>query len=205
MVKINKLISDYIQANVFIAEKGDECLIIDCGASVEDVKKVVGNRKVAGILLTHGHYDHSRYCIEYSKAFNCPVTANNNVVKTMTDIQAIYSDKGQTIEDFSNFKFIEGDITLKLGSFDIKCYYCPGHSVCCECYLIDGNLFAGDVLFYKAMGRTDLKFSNKYEMHDSLEKLKNLDFDMVYSGHGVESSKKDQQLSIPILQRFLYR
>lgn len=204
-MKIFKLVSDYLDANVFVIEKGNCCLIIDSGARVEDVKSVVGSKKVLAIFLTHGHYDHSRFCLEYAKEFDCPVFANKNIIKTMTDKEAIYSPKGEIIEDFSYFHFIEGDKVITFDDFIVDCYYCPGHSVCSECYLIEKDLFAGDVLFDKGFGRVDLKFSNRDDMVKSLTKLESLNFSKVYSGHGDESDYKSQQRNLTIFKKFLSR
>ena len=204
-MKIHKLVSDYYDANVFVLEKSGNCLIVDSGVNIELIKKVVGDKKVLGVLLTHGHYDHSRYCNEYAREFDCKVYANKNVVKTMTDSEAVYSPNGETINDFSKFCFIDGDKNLKLDDFAIDCYYCPGHSICSECYLIEKNLFAGDVLFDKGFGRVDLKFSDKEKMLKSLTKLESVKFQTLYSGHGGESGYQNQIRNISLFKKFLSR
>lgn len=202
-MKTTKIVSDFLNANVFVIEDKGQCIIIDSGADIEFVKKAVDNTKVVGILLTHGHYDHSRYCIEYSSFFDCQIFAHKNIVKTMQDPKIMYSLGNFTINNFSNFQFIDGDQKLKLGNFDIQCYYCPGHTDCCECYLINGQLFAGDVLFDKTIGRTDLFNSNENDMLASLKKLENIDFEKVYSGHGKESERNEQLKNIAFFKEYL--
>ena len=204
-MKIHKLTSDYINANVFILEKNNKCLIIDCGVSLEEVEKVVENREVVGILLTHGHYDHSRFCLKYSKRFNCKIFASKYITKMIKDPEAIYSPNGEIISDFSNFVLFSKDVDFKLVDFKINAYYCPGHSICSACYMIDENLFAGDVLFNKGIGRTDLKYSDTKDMLDTLLKLNKLTFKTVYSGHGQESNFSEQQRNISVFIKFLKR
>ncbi len=202
---ITKTIGQYLDANVHIYEKNGEVLIIDCGASVNKVKELVGSNKVIGILLTHGHFDHSCYCLEYSKEFGVKIYANENIVKTLSSGDAIYSEDKSTINDFSNFVFLSGDGKIEIGNFIVSYYHSPGHSICCECYLIDGNLFAGDVLFDRSIGRTDLINSDKNQMYDSLCKLENVVFDTVYSGHGDENNYAQQMKNIKVYKRFLTR
>lgn len=202
---ITKTIGQYLDANVYVFEKNGEALIIDCGASVDKVKELVGDKKVVGILLTHGHFDHSSNCLEYAKEFGVKIYTNENIDKTLSNSDAIYSEDKSTINDFSNFVFLSGDGEIEIGNFKIDFYYCPGHSICCECYLIDGNLFAGDVLFDRSIGRTDLINSDKNQMYSSLCKLENLVFETAYSGHGVESSYAQQMKNIKVYKRFLSR
>ena len=202
-MKTIKIVSDFLGANVFVVKDKCQCIIIDCGVNVNAVKKAVGKTKVAGILLTHGHYDHSRYCLKYAKQFGCKIFAHQNVIKTMQDPKIMYSLGNFIIDDFSDFCFLNYDQKLKLGDFDIDCYYCPGHTDCCECYLINGQLFAGDVLFDKTIGRTDLVNSNEGDMLNSLLKLKNVDFEIVYSGHGEESNHEEQLKNIAIFKEYL--
>ena len=204
-MQIQIVLGQFLDANVYIVSKGDNCLIIDSGAKLEDVKEVVGNKKVYGVLLTHGHYDHSYNCNRYAESFDCKIYANVNIKKTLTDPTAIYSEDGTTIEDFSRFEFIEQDKTIEVGDFSIKCYYCPGHSICSECYVVDGVMFAGDVLFEKGIGRCDLKFSDKKMMYESLVKLETTEFDRVFSGHGKDSNHEMQMRNIQVYKKFLTR
>jgi len=146
-MQIENIISDILESNTYILKKDGEALIVDCGCTLDKVENAVGVNKVVGVLLTHGHYDHSINCNEYAKKFGCKIYANAMAAETVTDFEANYSDDKSVIEDLSNFVFIEKDMTLVLGNFQVECISAPGHCHCCECYLVEGNLFAGDVLF----------------------------------------------------------
>lgn len=203
-MKVTRIIGEVYDANVFVLEKEDECLIIDSGASLEKVKNIVKNKKIQGVLLTHGHYDHSLYCNEYAKEFNCSIYAHKDITKTMKDKKANYSEEF-IFDDFSKFVFINEDKKIKLGCFEIECFYCPGHSICCEVYKIKNELFSGDVLFARGVGRTDLVNSDKEQMFNSLCKLENIKFNTVHSGHDDDSTYEWQQKNIKIFKRFLAR
>ncbi len=204
-MNIQRLVSNMLESNVYIIEKDNKVIIIDCGCELEMVVNAVGSRKVVGIFLTHGHYDHSKYCNQYAEKFNVPIYANKKICETLKDSEAIYSEDGSIINDLKRFKFIENDCTLNIDCFKIECFSCGGHCSCCECYLIDGNLFAGDVLFERSVGRTDLKGSDKSEMYDTLCKLENVNFERVFSGHGEGTSREEQQKNIKVYKRFLTR
>ncbi len=194
-----------LESNVYILEKDNKVLIIDSGCQLELIEKAVGERKVVGVLLTHGHYDHSKYCNQYAERFNVSIYASKNIAQTLKDKEANYSEDGCTIDDLSKFVFIEKDGKLNIDCFEIECFEAGGHCKCCMCYLIEGNLFAGDVLFARCIGRTDLKGSDKNEMFNSLCKLENVDFKQVYSGHGESTSNIEQQKNIKVYKKFLTR
>lgn len=204
-MKITQIKSNILDSNVFVVEKNRHCLIVDCAVKLEKVTEIVGGCIVDGILLTHGHFDHCAYCNEYARKFGTKIYANAKVISTMADEDANYSEQRVGINDFSNLVLLDGDSKLSLGEFDVYCFSTAGHCPCCECYLIDDNLFAGDVLFENGIGRTDLIGSDKNEMIKTLEKLEGLSFNMVYSGHGEESDRATQLKNIAIFKRFLTR
>jgi glyoxylase-like metal-dependent hydrolase (beta-lactamase superfamily II) len=204
-MRIVRVSGDLYDANVFIIEKDEKCIIIDAGANLEKIKNLTKGKRVLAVFLTHGHYDHSAFCNDYADAFRCKIFANENIFKTIQDPDAICSEDGQTINGFSNFVLIKGDGKIGIDDFDIEYHYCPGHSICSEVYIIEDILFSGDVLFDKSFGRTDLKYGSKKDMINSLSKIEKLDFKYVMSGHGFESKKEDQLKNIEIFKRFLSR
>lgn len=203
-MKITALVGLY-DANVYILEKGQECLIIDGGVEVEKVKKVVGGKKVVGVFLTHGHFDHCFYANDYAKEFDCPVYAHKNARITMADSEGICSPSGQRLDNFSSFIFFDEEKRVKLGEFEIDIFHLAGHSHCQCGYLIDENLFCGDFLFAKSFGRIDLKYSNKGDMIASLLKSQDIGYHTLFSGHGEPSTKDEQIAHLPLFIKFLTR
>lgn len=73
------------------------------------------------------------------------------------------------------------------GSSQVTALHTPGHTTGCICYLVDGLLFTGDVLFVGGMGR--LFEGTKEMMYRSLGILKGLDDSTrVYVGHDYTKS-----------------
>ena len=203
-MKVYQIVSNFLDSNTFVIEKGEVCFIVDCGADLKDVAKVVKGKKVGAIFLTHGHYDHSIFALQYADYFKCKIFANKNIIETLSDTAKNYGENFK-IADFNNFVFLENDGQLSLNGEKIEYFYCPGHSKCSNCYLIDKSMFSGDVLFYQGIGRTDLYGGDKKEMLQSLKKIKNIDFENVYSGHDRSSEKFEQNKNISVFERFLSR
>ena len=59
-MQIDELTVGMVQTNCYILSKegGKECIVIDPGAEAARIRKRAGDRRIAAILLTHGHFDH---------------------------------------------------------------------------------------------------------------------------------------------------
>ena len=68
-----------------------------------------------------------------------------------------------------------------------------GHTSDSVCILFEDKLFTGDTVFVDGIGRTDLVDSSSFEMKNSLEKIKNIDFAVAFPGH-YEPATKDKVL-----------
>lgn len=203
-MEIKRLSSDFLDSNTFVLTKGNECLIIDAGVKIGQIKNFIGNKKVVGVFLTHGHYDHSYYMEEYLKEFKTTVFASKNVISTLNDPKQNYGENF-IVKTFDKIILLEGDGEIKCGEFLVKYFSTPGHSKCSMCFKIEDNLFAGDTIFEKGIGRTDLNGGNVKEMVTSLEKIKEIPFKMLYSGHGDASSYDMQGRNLNAYLRYLTR
>lgn len=203
-MQIERILSHHLDSNTYVVSAENECLIIDAGAEIEDVLEKVGTKKVVGILLTHGHFDHAYNLDEYAERFSCKIYASRIAKINLIDPAKNYGENF-AISDFSRFVWLDGDSKFSLGSFDISSYSLPGHSKCCTGYLIDGTLFAGDVLFEKGVGRIDLHDSDKREMFCSLQKLTTIPFSQVAGGHGEMSTAEWQKRNISVFIKYLSR
>ena len=77
------------------------------------------------------------------------------------------------------------DDVVQVGEIGIRLLHTPGHTPGSQCFLVDGRLVAGDTLFLRGCGRTDLPGSDPAAMYDSLvNRLARLPDDtVVYPGH----------------------
>lgn len=201
---VQKIKSAYLDANTFVVSQNNQCIIIDSGAPLQDVEKAVQCNKVLAILLTHGHFDHSIYCLDYAKKFNCSIYMHANAKLTLASPERNYGAPF-FINKFESFSLIDGNGILQIKDFLIHYFETPGHSPCSMCYQIENALFAGDTLFANGIGRTDLIGSDKSKMQQSLQLLSTLQFDNAYSGHGEDSDFARQTRNIHLYQKFLAR
>lgn len=177
----------------YVLTEGDDAVIIDAGANVEDVKEVVKDKKVNAILLTHLHFDHI-WCIEdYLKEWNTDVYVVSGAEEKFSNPELNCSYLMRLDLSFNvpqnNIKYYTEK--LEFGKISIDVIFTPGHSADSVCLLVNKNLFCGDLVLGGTIGRTDLYDSSFIDMQKSLEKLKLIDFDFAYPGHYDRLSKQE--------------
>lgn len=209
MVKVNILKYAGEYSNSYVVCKDNECIIIDPSHKLRLTKIMVGTRKVLGIFLTHGHYDHFVNIIELQKEFNCKVYMHGRAYTKLCDPKqscaALFGYLQPTILNDNDMDYVLDNQIIKLGSMEIKVIYTPGHTNCSVSYIIEDNIFTGDTLFKDSVGRTDLPSGSQERLFESIRRLINLDFDgMCYPGHEEEATFKDALYQNKYLQNYFF-
>jgi glyoxylase-like metal-dependent hydrolase (beta-lactamase superfamily II) len=189
---------DEEMANTYVVSIGDQAIIIDPANSPQAIIKAVGNLKVQGIFLTHGHYDHFRYLREMLDRYLVKCYLHKNAYKKITDPSSSYSnffgEKNGFAIDPERFSFINDNDELTLGNFKIRVWTTKGHTDCSICLFMDDCLFSGDTLFKGTVGRTDLATSNSLSLVTSIKRLMTLSTNyQVYPGHGWATTINDER------------
>lgn len=197
----SKFLMSSFEQNTYVLINGKEAVIVDAGAELEDVKKTVGKAKVLGILMTHLHFDHMWNIEKYVSEFDADVFVTKAAEKAFVDAGL---NASRMVHDMvfeipqKNIKYYAKK--LKLGKFDFEVINTPGHTADSVCLLIQNNLFSGDTLFVDGVGRTDLETGNVFELKNSLKRVRELDFDNVFSGH-YESF--DRQTALDVIDFYI--
>lgn len=181
-------------ANTYVIGKiGLSCLIVDIGTTKDDVFNYIDKHyeNVAGVLLTHAHFDHIRGLPKLLKRYkNVPVYLAEEDVPLLSNP---YSNSSMILSNeriainVSTIPIHDGEEVIVHNKFRFKVIKTPFHTQGSVCYLFedDNALFTGDTLFKESIGRTDLVDSNPNQIPASLQKLSKLsDFLVVYPGHG---------------------
>lgn len=177
----------------YIISSSDLFIVIDPSWGFKEIKEyyLSTSRKLEGVLITHGHFDHINDLEKLIKEFNPPVYISRE------DLEFIKVKDG-------NLNFISNGDTLVFGDIIVKVIHTPGHSPGSVCYLIEDNLFTGDTLFIGCCGRVDLPGSNPLSLRDSLLKILKLDENIkIFPGHsynGNMSTLKKEKENNPFLK-----
>ncbi len=199
--------SDFKQ-NTHIAFSKSGCLIVDAGAPTQELETIIGDKKVLGVLITHGHYDHILYVEDYKNRFDCPIFLHLQGSKFMSDAVLNCSQEFSSPITFNlkGGQTVIGGEMFAIGDFLIQCLHTPGHSDDSMCFLVNDineeskpTLFTGDTVFAKKLGKAEFVTGNREKLIKSLYGLLELDFDEVYPGHARKTSKNELLENLPIL------
>jgi glyoxylase-like metal-dependent hydrolase (beta-lactamase superfamily II) len=137
------------------------------------------------VILTHSHPDH----VEGLGAFlNKPVKIAMNQEEErylMESGKLLFEMMGQPLPEFRvDFYLKEGELHLAKKLFQI--YQTPGHSPgSLTIYWEERKvLFTGDLIFYGGIGRTDFLEGNSKLIMESIERMSQLDTEILLPGHG---------------------
>ena len=172
---------------------GSDVIIIDPAARPERIREALGERNVAAVLLTHGHFDHtgalSAFADKpiYIHSLDAPMLSDPHLsVAEMVHDRGVRPPATHTVQG--------GDV-LTLAGLEIRVLHTPGHTPGSVTYRIRGSLFTGDTLFQGSYGRTDFPGGSWQQEMASIRKLLALSGDHpVYPGHGPQTSLEMERI-----------
>jgi len=171
-------------------DASEGCVVIDPGAEPERIRRACEGRRIEAILLTHGHFDHITGADEIRDASGAPLAVHEADADFLTTDKNAhkYFFREELVMRPAEIILHDGDV-LPLGASEIKVMHTPGHTKGSVCFLVGNDLYTGDTLFDRSIGRTDLYGGNQGELEESLRKLCALEHDYhIYPGHGSVST-----------------
>ena len=176
-------------------EGAEDCLVIDPGDEPGRILRAAAGKRIAAILLTHGHFDHIGAVNELlekdtplliheldAPMLTSPVlNASRQLLRQDVSVCTVRKD-GSPLRP----NLLREGSRLSLAGLEIEVLHTPGHTPGSVCYRVEDALFTGDTLFEHGWGRTDLPGGNEHDLFASLRRLmpmtKTLPF---YPGHDV--------------------
>ncbi len=148
-------------SNCYLVENDDktEAVLVDAGISGNEVQDRLSadGVKLVAILLTHGHPDHTLGAARISGETGAPCYMHELDIQMARAIPPMFLRMMgmEEMELPEEFIAVEDGQVLELAGMEFKVLLTPGHSLGSVCYLTDGVLFAGDLIFRGSIGRTD--------------------------------------------------
>lgn len=157
-------------------EKTLQAVVIDPGANVKRILSEAERQKlkIAFIVNTHGHADHTAGCAELKRLTGARVIIHALEADAVPDADILWADESE----------------LKVGELTFNVLHTPGHTPGGICLYAEGNLFTGDTLFVGDSGRTDLPGGHRPTLAASIRRLMQLpDATVVWPGHDYGPTK----------------
>ena len=197
---------DLFAENCFIIRRRDtnHCLVVDPGLQLRQVQDVLRREalQVERILVTHGHIDHVAGVPALRREQGTVVAMHPD------DLAILDWDQLAGLpflpEGFAPFDVDEPlahGMTIRFEDLILKVLHTPGHTQGSVCFLFGLDCFAGDTLFQRGIGRTDLPGG---DMAKIVFSIRNVLYRLppktvVYPGHGPTTTIEEEQLLNPFV------
>ena len=206
-MSIQQYVVSVCATNCYFAINDDtkEVLIIDPGASAKQLAEKVKEHglKPAGILLTHGHFDHAAAAEELAQLLDVKIYAHEAEKETLETPGLNLSGWEGVTETYHADVYVKDEQELDLAGFKVRVLFTPGHTVggCCYYFTEQGALFSGDTLFEGSIGRTDFPKGSASQLIRAIkDKLMILPEETaVYPGHGDMTGIGMERVNNPFL------
>ena len=197
-MKFKTLTVGLYEVNCTLAIDGADAWVVDPGADEEAIVKAAEaeGAKIAGVLLTHAHFDHIGAIPGIKARFpDAPVYVHPS------DEVMFGHPFNRLPPEYPSFPKPAGVVDAR--KFPLaEVIETPGHTPGGVCYYFkeDGVLLSGDTLFAGSVGRTDFPGGSMTTLVESLKKLKALpDLTKVIPGHGPSTTIGEEKGSNPYL------
>ena len=207
-LKVKRRVLSACQTNCYYVyrEGADDIVIIDPGSNGEivyDDIKGLGFEKVAGILLTHGHGDHTGGARRLKELSGAKIYAYEDEAEILKDPEKNLSGWFGTAYGFEADEYFHDKQTFTMAGVTFTVFYTPGHTKGGCCYYVeeDGVLFCGDTIFNGSVVRTDFYSGSINELARSIrDRILTLpDETKLYSGHGDRTTVEYERKYNPCL------
>ena len=184
----------------------------DTGGLLRNIENEGFNpQDICHILLTHHHTDHARGAKALKNTSGCEVWISENTGKylleegTDEELGVVYAkDHGMYSQDYIYIHCpvdhgIKDGEEFCIAGVNIKAINVIGHSCDSTCFLmeLDGRtcLFNGDTVYHGGViGLLNYPMSSLEDYHIGLPKLKGLDVEGLFPGHGLFCLKNGQEI-----------
>ena len=189
----------------------NELAIIDPGPISDihfaNIIKVIANRPVKFVFLTHSHIDHSPLAKKISDELGAETYAfgpsRSGLSEIMHNLIAEgYESGGEGIDDdFHPDHLVEDGDIFMLNNEKIKAIYTPGHMGNHVCYQYDNLLFSGDHIMDWATSMVSPPYGDLTQFMASCRTLQTKQFDLFLPGHGEPVRNPSERLNYIISHR----
>jgi glyoxylase-like metal-dependent hydrolase (beta-lactamase superfamily II) len=163
-------------------------LVIDPGAEPDAILgsvEEIGGR-VHGLILTHGHPDHTGALRQIVAATEAPVYIHPGDSPLLRRTWPEFFLTEAPVGPGTDVREVrEGDL-VEAGNLALRVIHTPGHTPGGICLTAEEVAFTGDTLFAGGVGRTDLPGGDAEILADSLRRLARelSPITLLYPGHG---------------------
>lgn len=193
------IVNDVFETNsyFYIDENTKHGFLIDPGAEADKLLAIIDkNRwKIDGILLTHGHFDHTGAVEQIQASLQIPYYAHENGMKYLADTRwnlSSYCKRSVILKQPKLLQHGDEIFVTSNNDFGLKVMHTPGHTSDSVIFYSkkDKVAFVGDTIMKGCIGTTQYPGGNSDDLVKSiLDGIFHLPQDVVlYPGHSEKTT-----------------
>ena len=205
-LEVSIFADDLFGENCYLIRRRDttSALVVDPGLQLDRVRKQIDAEGLTleHILVTHGHIDHVAGVPGLHQQTGAPIAMHPGDLAIL-DWAAIaeYPFVPAGFTTFSIDTALTHGMTLGFQDVSLRVLHTPGHTEGSVCFLFGLDCFAGDTLFQRGIGRTDLPGG---DMQKIVFSIRNVLYALppktvVHPGHGPATTIEEEKLLNPFV------
>lgn len=203
MLPVVTISNSVFASRTYVMQSGrsDSVWLVDCG-DFDKVLEKIGGRKIAGVLLTHAHFDHIYGIPELLGCCPCcRIVTNGAGLEALGDPRinlSRYHGTPMAVSSDNIFLVHEGDDIPLFDGLFAKVYETPGHHPSCLTFEVGEYLFTGDAYIPGEKVITNLPGGDKVKAVVSVSRILELGRDkIIMAGHGMRDNNMVSQSLFP--------
>ena len=198
-MRVTRLTLGPLDTNCWVVsdDLGGPAVVIDPAEDIERILEALGDRDIAAVVLTHGHFDHLGAATELVARSGAPLLVHRDDAESITT----FIGTGGVAFGFEASappadRLLTDGEHVQAGGIELEVLHTPGHTPGGICLFVSSpeggtpQLFSGDTLFAGSVGRTDFPGGDGRALARSIaSKLAPLPGDtLVHPGHGPDTT-----------------
>lgn len=206
MVEVHKVSGSSFDGNVYLVMDKKPILVdagMMAGPTLKNIQKFIDPARIELIVLTHCHHDHSGAAPALKKATGADIMLSEKEVGCVGDeLASVAYLFGQQAPEYRVDETLKEGMVLDIGDWKLEVMETPGHSPGSLCLYerTEKVLFSGDTIFPEGnIGRTDMFGGDTSELVSSIQRLTELDVQIMYPGHmDITSQNVNRQIQMSL-------
>jgi hydroxyacylglutathione hydrolase len=205
-VAVSVFPDDLFGENCYLVRRRDtkSAVAVDPGLQVDRVLQQIHQEglTIERILVTHGHIDHVAGVTALHGETGAPIAMHPDDLAILDwDQLAQLPFVSTGFAPFAIDTILAHQTILAFADLSLRVLHTPGHTQGSVCFLFGLDCFAGDTLFQRGIGRTDLPGG---DMQKIVFSIRNVLYRLppktvVYPGHGASTTIEEEMLLNPFV------